>query len=158
MSTLTTLIEILSAIRTWFHVLAGAEWEVINIQNTFRVSCSSFWFVSGEERFAAQPAALRPPEAGLHLGGESSGAQKQQRLPVSDGVSGEGQLVLGRSSETGNCRAGGDLQPPCLLCWIKELSLHWQNLVKIMVNSKKVLLASQKKGPKYKRMDEVLKH
>ena len=44
------------------------------------------FLLPGEERFTTESASVRPPEAGLHLGGESSGAQKQSRLPVSNSV------------------------------------------------------------------------
>ena len=55
----------------------------------------------GEKRLATESASLRPPEAGVNLRRESSGAQKQPRIPVSDSVSREGQLDLRCSPETG---------------------------------------------------------
>lgn len=61
-------------------------------------------FVPGKERFTPESASVRPAEAGLHLGGKSPGAQKQPRIPVSNSVSGEGQLDCRRSAETGELR------------------------------------------------------
>ncbi|KAF0024412.1 hypothetical protein F2P81_023214 [Scophthalmus maximus] len=56
---------------------------------------------TGEEGFAAQSAPLCPPETGFHLGGESPGAPKQPRIPVSNALTREGQQNLKRSTETG---------------------------------------------------------